>query len=126
MLANATHQPLAQHLRQVREQHETVLKHGLGRVPLPDALVRKYPNADREWSWQWVFPASSHYLDRRTVIQHRHGAQGRQDHDGLHARVEPWRAGGSQPLDRLRKPMAVENGRIRLTEPDSLTPWRQG
>ena len=41
-------------------------------APLPDALARKYPNADREWGWQWVFPASSHYLDRRTGIQHRH------------------------------------------------------
>ena len=34
---------------------------GLGRVPLPGALGRKYPNADREWGWQRVFPASSHY-----------------------------------------------------------------
>ncbi len=48
------------------------LKRGLGRAPLPDALLRKYPNADREWGWQWVFPASSHYRDRRTGIQHRH------------------------------------------------------
>jgi len=39
------------------------LRVGLGRAPLPDALARKYPNADREWVWQWVFPASSHYLD---------------------------------------------------------------
>jgi len=29
-------------------------------APLPDALARKYPNAGREWGWQWVFPASSH------------------------------------------------------------------
>jgi site-specific recombinase XerD len=65
-------QPLQDHLRRVREQHEAALKGGLGRAPLPDALVRKYPNADREWGWQWVFPASSHYVDRRTGIQHRH------------------------------------------------------
>jgi integrase len=31
---------------------------GYGRVTLPDALTRKYPNADREWGWQFVFPAS--------------------------------------------------------------------
>jgi len=31
-----------------------------GQAPLPDALARKYPNADRERGWQWVFPASSH------------------------------------------------------------------
>ncbi len=72
MLPNAIHQPLHEHLRQVREQHEADLKRGLGRAPLPDALVRKYPNADREWGGQWVFPANSHYLDRTTGIQHRH------------------------------------------------------
>jgi site-specific recombinase XerC len=35
-------------------------------------LARKYPNADREWCWQRVFPASSHFTDRRTGIRHRH------------------------------------------------------
>jgi len=56
----------------MREQHAADWKGGLGRAPLPEALVRKYPNADREWDWQWVFPASSHYVDRGTGIQHRH------------------------------------------------------
>ncbi len=46
--------------------------HASGRAPLPDALARKYPDADRQWAWQWVFPASSHYVDRRTGVQHRH------------------------------------------------------
>ncbi len=72
MLPQVLHQPLQDHLRQVREQHDGDLKAGLGRAPLPDALVRKFPNADREWAWQWVFPASSHYLDRRTGLRHRH------------------------------------------------------
>ncbi|MGH2669431.1 MAG: tyrosine-type recombinase/integrase, partial [bacterium] len=39
---------------------------------MPDAMARKYPNADREWGWQWVFPATRHYRDRRTGVQHRH------------------------------------------------------
>jgi len=39
---------------------------------LPDALARKYPNAIREWGWQWVFPDSSHYVDRGTSIRHCH------------------------------------------------------
>jgi len=43
-----------------------------GRVPLPYALARKYANGDREWGWQWVFPATTHYLDRKTGIRHRH------------------------------------------------------
>ena len=72
MLPDVLHEPLQGHLRHVREQHEADLALGLGWAPLPDALVRKYPNADREWAWQWVFPASSHYLDRGTGLQHRH------------------------------------------------------
>jgi len=72
MAPDVPHQPLQDHLRAVREQHEADLAPGLGRAPLPDALVRKYPNADQEWVWQWVFPASSHYLDRRTGVEHRH------------------------------------------------------
>ena len=43
----------------------------LGRAPLPGALARKYPNADREWGWQWVFPAATHYTDRQTGVRHR-------------------------------------------------------
>ena len=43
---------LWQQLREARCQHENDLVQGLGRAPLPDALVRKYPNADREWAWQ--------------------------------------------------------------------------
>jgi integron integrase len=72
MLPAAVRQALAAHLDLVRRQHQQDLAKDLGRVPLPDALVRKYPNADREWAWQWVFPASSHYVDRQTGVAHRH------------------------------------------------------
>ena len=38
--------------------HRTAIwRNGFGRVYLPDALARKYPRADREWAWQWIFPA---------------------------------------------------------------------
>ena len=72
MLPDVLNQPLQDYLRRVREQHEADLKSGLGQAPLPDALARKYPNAGREWGWQWVFPASSHYVNRRTGMRHRH------------------------------------------------------
>ncbi len=45
---------------------------GAGRVELPDALARKYPQAAGEWSWQWVFPATRHYVDPRTGDRRRH------------------------------------------------------
>jgi integrase len=45
--------------------HDADLKAGFGRVPLPDALARKYPNAMTEWGWQFVFPASRICRDPR-------------------------------------------------------------
>ncbi len=65
-------QPIQRHLEAVRLQHQEDLKKDLGRVELPDALSRKYPDASREWGWQWVFPATSHYVDRLTGERRRH------------------------------------------------------
>ena len=45
---------------------------GAGWVELPTALTRKYPHAGREWSWQWVFPATRLYVDRATGERRRH------------------------------------------------------
>ena len=56
MLPSAVRDSLIQHLRGVKAQHDEDLKNGLGRVSLPNALDRKYPNAGKEWGWQWVFP----------------------------------------------------------------------
>ena len=72
MLPSAVRDSLVQHLRDVRAQHEADLKRGLGRVSLPDALDRKYSSAGKEWGWQWVFPATSHFTDRVTGEQRRH------------------------------------------------------
>ena len=58
MLPASVKQPLVEHLECVRHLHERDLAAGFGRVMLPDALARKYPNASREWGWQWVFPAA--------------------------------------------------------------------
>ncbi|HEX4822821.1 MAG TPA: integron integrase [Candidatus Polarisedimenticolaceae bacterium] len=54
------------------EQHQADLHSGAGHVELPTALVRKYPNASRQWSWQWVFPATRHYTDAETGHVRRH------------------------------------------------------
>jgi integron integrase len=72
MLPGVAEEALRRHLEAVRRQHQRDLARGLGRAPLPDALARKYPRVDREWGWQWVFPASSHYVDGSTGIRHRH------------------------------------------------------
>lgn len=72
MLPSAVTGRLAAHLERVRKRHVTDLAAGFGRVALPEALVRKYPNADREWGWQWVFPASTISSDPRTGERRRH------------------------------------------------------
>jgi integron integrase len=72
MLPTAVKEPLARHLEIVREQHRRDLERGLGRVALPNALERKYVNAGKEWGWQWVFPATSHYTDPATGEQRRY------------------------------------------------------
>ncbi|MGI9086963.1 MAG: integron integrase [Chthoniobacterales bacterium] len=58
--------PLQRHLEKGRLQHEDDLEEGCGEVFLPDALARKYPNAAREWAWQYVFPSSRLSVDPRS------------------------------------------------------------
>ena len=57
MLPVAAEEALRAHLAEVRWIHERDLTRGFGRVALPDALSRKFPNAATEWRWQFVFPA---------------------------------------------------------------------
>ena len=58
MLPTVVKADLARHLEMVRVQHHDDLAVGAGWVELPTALLRKYPNAGREWAWQWIFPAT--------------------------------------------------------------------
>lgn len=64
--------PLKEHLRSVQLQHQQDLARGAGCVVLPDKLETKYPNAPREWCWQWVFPATRTYVDPATSQRRRH------------------------------------------------------
>src|SRR5256886_11607360 len=61
MLPERLKGPLLRHLADVRTQHERDLAADAGWVELPGALAEKYPNAGREWAWQWVFPATRTY-----------------------------------------------------------------
>ncbi|HUI26338.1 MAG TPA: integron integrase [Candidatus Kryptonia bacterium] len=65
MLPVAVKEPLTRHLARVHRLHERDMKAGFGRVQLPDALARKYPNANHDWGWQWVFPAARICTDPR-------------------------------------------------------------
>ncbi len=71
-LPESLKKPLAEHLRKVKAVHEKDVADGWGRVPLPDALDRKYPNASREWRWQWVFPQEHRWKNEKTGEQGRY------------------------------------------------------
>ena len=64
--------PLKRHMEGIRTIFERDVTEGFGRVYLPHALARKYPNAEREWKWQYVFPASRRSIDPRSGIERRH------------------------------------------------------
>ena len=63
---------LQEHLLGVRSLHRSDLAAGWGRVLMPYALSRKYPNASREWAWQWVFPQQNRWRDMESGAQGRH------------------------------------------------------
>jgi integron integrase len=63
---------LRQHLKRVKIQFEQDLVDGFENVYLPNALARKYPNAAKEWKWQYIFPAEYPSKDPRTGIVRRH------------------------------------------------------
>lgn len=72
MLPETIQESLQIHLQHVRILHQADLKKGYGRVSLPGALVRKYPQAETEWSWQYAFPAKSMYQEKETGRMRRH------------------------------------------------------
>lgn len=72
MLPSSVAAELQDHLISVQRQHQRDLNRGFGAVHLPFALERKYPNANREWIWQYVFPASQIVKDPRNELMCRH------------------------------------------------------
>jgi len=73
ILPKAARESLKKHLEEIKVIHEKDLAEGYGEVHLPEALSRKYPNAGKEWGWQYVFPANQLSVDPRTgKIRRRH------------------------------------------------------
>lgn len=75
MLPASLANPLREHLQKVKTLHEQDLAAGFGSVYLPYALARKYPNAARDWGWQYVFPAAGMSSDPRSGEVRRHHVQ---------------------------------------------------
>ncbi len=71
-LPEALDEPLAAHLERLRGLAEEDRRNRAPGVWLPNALEKKYPNAGREWAWQWLFPAKNLSVDPRSGIERRH------------------------------------------------------
>ena len=72
MLPASLVQPLMEQIAFVRKLHERDIAQGYGSVELPFALARKYPNADKEIAWQFIFPSDRLSTDPRSGITRHH------------------------------------------------------
>ncbi len=72
MLPEAVAAPLKLHLARVKALHNQDLAEGFGAVYLPFALDKKYPNADKEWGWHYIFPSINLSVDPRSSKTRRH------------------------------------------------------
>jgi len=72
MLPEAVMAPLKTHLVNVKSMHDEDVMRGFGEVYLPFALDKKYPNAGREWAWQYIFPSKNLSVDPRSGKTRRH------------------------------------------------------
>ncbi len=72
ILPKATKEFLKNHLEEIKAIHEKDLAEGYGEAHLPEALSRKYPNAEKDWAWQYVFPANQRSVDPRSGKIRRH------------------------------------------------------
>jgi integron integrase len=72
MLPSSLIDPLKHQLEKAKAIHQQDLDKGLGSVYLPFALERKYPQADRQWIWQFVFTSDRFSQDPRSGVTRRH------------------------------------------------------
>jgi integron integrase len=95
MLRQHVKTPLQTHLQDVKQLYARDLDAGRGAVYLSHALERKYPNANRDWMWQYVFPAAQLSRDPRTGMVRRHHTHEQVLQRAVHVAVR--QAGISKP-----------------------------
>jgi len=74
LLPESLREPIRNHLARVQILHQHELKAGLGWAELPGALAQKYPTAETQWGWQWVFPSACRSQQPGTGRLGRHHA----------------------------------------------------
>jgi len=76
LLPETVQQALRDHLNKVRKLYDADRQSNVAGVYLPGALSRKYPKADTEWIWYWVFPSANLAVDPRANVVRRHHLSG--------------------------------------------------
>lgn len=94
-------EPLKIHLERVQQLHEQDIDKGLGEVRMPQALAHQYPQAGRDWQWQYVFPSSRLSVEQQSGIAHRHHAD-------------------EKPVQRAVKKAAAQSGINKTISPNVL------
>ena len=72
LLPSVLERGLREQIARAHKQHSEDLASGAGYVELPGNLSAKSPNAEREWAWQWLFPATRLYIDPKSRHRRRH------------------------------------------------------
>lgn len=72
MLPGSLRKELEAHLVRIKTIHARDLRDGWGAVSLPDALDKKFPQASKDWLWQWVFPQENRWTNAADCTQGRH------------------------------------------------------
>ncbi len=72
MLPGALKTEIKDQMEKVKKIHEQDLKDGFGEVELPNSIAKKYPNAAKDFRWQWLFPQKSRWHDKKTGREGRY------------------------------------------------------
>ena len=92
-------EPLKMHLQNVQDLHNEDLNKGFGEVWMPPELAKKYPNAGKDWQWQYVFPSSRLSVAQQSGVVHRHHAD-------------------EKPIQRAVKKVAEQAGIKKMVSPN--------
>ncbi len=107
MLAESSREALQHQLEKVRRQYESDLDRAFAGATLPGALALKYPNAGREWPWQYLFPASRLIPSPRDSGWVRHHADGSILQRAVHAALQKARIPKRASCHTLRHSFAT-------------------
>ena len=77
MLPESLKHDLTEHIDKVRKLHQTDLDKGFGEIILPKALAKKYPNASKQFRWQYLFPSKKRSFDSKQEITYRYHVSAR-------------------------------------------------